>query len=980
MKKILLLLFASLAFARADAATINISGSLTGTNNWFSTNTYLLNGPVYVVSNGVLNIEAGTVIKGQTNSTAATIAALYVTRGAKIFANGTANSPIIFTSVLDDVTDPFDLPLYQRGLWGGVVLFGKAKINTASDAAGNAATPKYEVYEGLSDTQISGEFVHRFGGSDDEDSSGVFRYVSIRHGGKVLESNKEINGLSLGAVGRGTTLEYVECYAIADDGFEFFGGTVNAKHLVSAFNDDDTFDADEGYSGKLQFLFSIQESGARDKGWELNGEPSGIAVGAAPTMRMEVYNATTIGAGTNGGGSANNVFTIRDYASPSFYNCIFTDYSQRGLSISANSTNFLNTGSLDMRNNIWWGFGTGANANTITNIVIDNGAVLFTDSTRSNSIVNPQLRGIGRNDMGGLDPRPQSGSPALSGGRTPPNDGFYTATAYKGAFDANDLWISGWTALSQYEIIKPRGGLTNLVSGSLTGTNNWTRDTTYLLNGPVHVVSNGVLNIEAGTVIKGQTNSTAATIAALYVTRGAKIFANGTANSPIIFTSVLDDVTDPFDLPLYQRGLWGGVVLFGKAKINTASDAAGNAATPKYEVYEGLSDTQISGEFVHRFGGSDDEDSSGVFRYVSIRHGGKVLESNKEINGLSLGAVGRGTTLEYVECYAIADDGFEFFGGTVNAKHLVSAFNDDDTFDADEGYSGKLQFLFSIQESGARDKGWELNGEPSGIAVGAAPTMRMEVYNATTIGAGTNGGGSANNVFTIRDYASPSFYNCIFTDYSQRGLSISANSTNFLNTGSLDMRNNIWWGFGTGANANTITNIVIDNGAVLFTDSTRSNSIVNPQLRGIGRNDMGGLDPRPQSGSPALSGGRTPPNDGFYTATAYKGAFKTVNWAADWTALSEYHILNGAGGGVPASDVPTPVISAPVITYSLGGGNITLTITSESGRTYQLQSVAALGASPAWANAGAAVPGTGSNLQFVQPITTGSNFYRIAVQ
>ncbi|MEP6662326.1 MAG: T9SS C-terminal target domain-containing protein, partial [Verrucomicrobiota bacterium] len=331
MKKILLSLLTALAIQNANASTVNISGSLTGTNNWLSTNTYLLTGPVYVLSNAVLNIEAGTVIKGQTNATAANISFLAITRGAKIFANGTANSPIIFTSVLDDVTDPFDLPIYQRGLWGGVILFGNAKINTASDAAGNAASPKYDVYEGLADTQISGQFVHRFGGTNDDDSSGVFRYVSIRHGGKVLESNKEINGLSLGAVGRGTTIEYVEAYAIGDDGFEFFGGTVNCKYLVSAFNDDDTFDADQGYSGKLQFLFSIQEPGARDKGWELNGEPSGIAVGASPTMKMEVYNATTIGAGTNGGGSANNAFTIREFASPSFYNCIFTDYSQRGL-------------------------------------------------------------------------------------------------------------------------------------------------------------------------------------------------------------------------------------------------------------------------------------------------------------------------------------------------------------------------------------------------------------------------------------------------------------------------------------------------------------------------------------------------------------------------------------------------------------------------------------------------------------------------
>ncbi len=508
------------------------------------------------------------------------------------------------------------------------------------------------------------------------------------------------------------------------------------------------------------------------------------------------------------------------------------------------------------------------------------------------------------------------------------------------------------------------------ISGSLTGTNNWFSTNTYILTGPVYVMSNAVLNIEAGTVIKGQTNATAATISFLVITRGAKIFANGTANSPIIFTSVLDDVTDPFDLPIYQRGLWGGVVIFGSAKLNTASDSAGNAASPKYDVYEGLSDTQISGQFVHRFGGTNDDDSSGVFRYVSIRHGGKVLESNKEINGLSLGAVGRGTTIEYVECYAIGDDGFEFFGGTVNCKHLVSAFNDDDTFDADQGYSGKLQFLFSIQEPGLRDKGWELNGEPNGIAVGALPTMKMEVYNATTIGAGTNGGGSANNAFTIREYGSPSFYNCIFTDYSQRGLSISANCTNALNSGSLDMRNNLWWGFGSGANANTVTNIVIDNGSVLFSDASRSNSIVNPLLRGISRIQNGGLDPRPSTGSPALTAGRTPPSNGFYEQVTYQGAFGQGDlWIAGWTALSEYGILVAS----------LPPIVAPAITANRSGGSITLSCASQIGRTYQLQSAGSFGTG--WNNLGGSVAGTGSNINFVsQPIGATNAFFRIMVQ
>src|SRR4029434_9863774 len=137
-------------------------------------------------------------------------------------------------------------------------------------------------------------------GNNDEDNSGVFRYVSIRYAGVVFQPNKELNGLSLGAVGRGTTIEYVEAYGTADDGFEFFGGTVNTKYLVSAFNDDDTFDTDQGYRGKNQFWFSIQEDGKRDNGGEWNGEPNGIAVSNAPVANFKLYNATFIGAGNLG--------------------------------------------------------------------------------------------------------------------------------------------------------------------------------------------------------------------------------------------------------------------------------------------------------------------------------------------------------------------------------------------------------------------------------------------------------------------------------------------------------------------------------------------------------------------------------------------------------------------------------------------------------------------------------------------------------
>ncbi len=429
----------------ALADTIQVTENITGRVEWTRDNEYVLNGFIYVLAGGELHIEAGTVVKARPG-TQNDASALIVTQGGKIFAEGTPTSPIIFTAEADDVTDPDDLPPFERGLWGGVVLLGRATINTSLDTAGNAASPKYDVFEGLPDTQVAGQFVHRFGGGEDNDSSGVMRYVSIRHAGTQFQPNKELNGLSLGGVGRGTVLEYIECYAIADDGFEFFGGTVNTKNLVSAFVDDDMFDTDQGWRGKNQFWFGIQEPGKKDNAGELNGEPNGAAVNATPVAAYEVYNATWIGAGTATTG--NRGMTIREYAAPKFYNCVFTDFGGSAVRLDDKSAIHLASGLLDLRDNLFFGFAGPLAENT-------NAEVLFTDTTRNNQNLDPRLRGISRQANGGLDPRPAADSPALTSPRTAPNDGFYSPVAYMGAFDASDLWLHGWTFLSQKGFLPP---------------------------------------------------------------------------------------------------------------------------------------------------------------------------------------------------------------------------------------------------------------------------------------------------------------------------------------------------------------------------------------------------------------------------------------------------------------------------------------------------------------------------------------------
>jgi hypothetical protein len=593
------------------------------------------------------------------------------------------------------------------------------------------------------------------------------------------------------------------------------------------------------------------------------------------------------------------------------------------------------------------------------------------------------LRGISRtnNPAFGLDPRPKAGSPALSSSRTAPDDGFYTPVAYKGAFDAEDLWIADWTFASQVGLVQHRPAMDDLahtvqVSGNLTGVNNWTRDNTYVLNGFVYLLGGGVLNIEPGTVIRGKAG-TGLDSSALFITQGAKIFANGTAHSPIIFTSESDDLDDPNDIPFITRGLWGGVVIYGKSILNTTSDAGGNVASPKYDIFEGLPDTQVNGQFLNRFGGNDDDDNSGVFRYVSIRYSSTVILPNKEINGLSLCAVGRGTKVENVEVYGAADDSVEFFGGTVNTKYLASFFSDDDSFDIDQGYRGKNQFWLIVQSPDRKDNGGEWNGEPNGIAVGNTPIANFEIYNATYIGAGT--GTTGNRGFQIRENAAPKLFNSIVTDFGGNAVRIDVKAAKHFQSGLAQIKDNIWWGFGNNLPlAETGTANSSDWTPTLWTDASMNNQVVDPMLRGISRtnNPAFGLDPRPKAGSPALSSSRTAPDDGFYTPVAWKGAFKDVNWAADWGFAAEACFMSGEGAGSPAARPAAP--QAVRLSAARDATTLTIGFASDVGRTYTLQSTTDFGA---WMDvAGAVKSGDGSSLSFAVAIEPGAKFYRVKAQ
>ncbi|MBT8399586.1 MAG: hypothetical protein KJO98_03855, partial [Rhodothermia bacterium] len=202
-----------LAAAGTARAQVTVSADITSSTTWTSNNEYLLDGLVFVDNGATLTIEPGTVIKGLEDiniTTGEGASALVIRRGAKINAVGTASQPIVFTSELDDVNDPLDLDQRDRGLWGGLILLGRATTN-----------------EPTTDNQIEGiptNLNALYGGTDDADNSGTLKYVSIRHGGFSISGveGDEINGLTLGGVGSGTTIDYVEVYANFDDCFEWF--------------------------------------------------------------------------------------------------------------------------------------------------------------------------------------------------------------------------------------------------------------------------------------------------------------------------------------------------------------------------------------------------------------------------------------------------------------------------------------------------------------------------------------------------------------------------------------------------------------------------------------------------------------------------------------------------------------------------------------------------------------------------------------
>lgn len=427
------------------------------TYNWTKNNVYVLDGVVYLEDGGTLNIEAGTVVKFTPRADVGNPSALVICRGAKIYATGSAADPIIFTAEDDDVTDPSDLGPTDNALWGGIVLLGKAYTIKNGNTEVNI--------EGIPTMELRGIYGMAAGANIDNDNSGVLRYVSIRHGGRQIATGSELNGLSLGAVGSGTTIEYIDIYANSDDGIEFFGGTVNVKYAAVAFTEDDCFDWDESWKGKGQFWFSIQRDDIADAGWECDGStPDDLTPPSDPI----VFNGTHIGSGPAAAAANPIGWLFRAGTKGYIANSIVTEMKGKGIEVqdhaATNSDAYgqLLAGDLMIKNNIFYNIGSttviDGSANGIIRITASaddaSATALITHLTsNSNQIANPALNHVSRNQDGLLDPRPSGtgAAYATSLDTYPTGDAFFTSVNYKGAFSAasTDLWLSGWSSLAK---------------------------------------------------------------------------------------------------------------------------------------------------------------------------------------------------------------------------------------------------------------------------------------------------------------------------------------------------------------------------------------------------------------------------------------------------------------------------------------------------------------------------------------------------
>jgi len=610
---------------------------------------YKISGEVNFEEGTTLTIPPGTTLYGLTESSY-----LAINAGAKIDAQGTVDSPIIFTSAADyNGTSSRD----AQGEWGGLTILGKAPIH--------GGTKQYEA-----GTQVGG-------GDDANDNSGTLQYVIIKHTGFEVEADKELNGLSLLAVGDGTTIENVAVLGGADDGIELWGGTVNLKNIYVYNAGDDSIDTDSGYTGTIDNAVVVQkvvdktnydssglESGNDKDTYDVS--PTGDEVATKPVLKNATI--TTVGGAIylkNDSGYVFDNVVVNVKASTVDGQ---TDTADQAI-VTHRTTDTVD----DLSGNPYGVEVTGTKGLVLNNEVSPEAIFALEtakDDASGGNVTDPAhtesywLNGLDLTDAAYAGPIYVSAS-TMNDDTTSIDEAAQVGSAGATAVTGADQSVFDW-------VLKELNSIdTQVVSTNITSDTTWSEGTNYALQGSIKVTDGATLTIEPGVTVYGLTQASY-----LAIDKGAMINAVGTQEKPITFTSAADVAGDNGD-EIFQ-GQWGGFTIVGNAPI------VGD--TKEYEA-----DTSLVG------GGNDAADNSGSLAYVVIKNSGYEVEKDKELNGLSLLAVGSGTTISNVAVLGGSDDGIELWGGTVDLDGVYVYNAGDDSLDTDLGYTGTISNAYIQQ-------------------------------------------------------------------------------------------------------------------------------------------------------------------------------------------------------------------------------------------------------------------------------------------
>ena len=628
---------------------------------------YGIDGEVNFLEGATLTIPAGTTLYGVTGGSY-----LAINRGAKIIANGTAAEPIVFTSAQDVVGEA---QANDQGQWGGLTILGQS-TNNKGERTYEAGTQKYGPKDGVTIA---------------DDNSGELNYVIIKYSGFEIEADKELNGLSLGSVGSGTTIKNVAVIGSADDGIEFWGGTVNVENLYVLNAGDDSIDTDQGFTGTITNAFVRQivvDDEIDSRAIEADGYNTTEAFdAAAPVDQQVISKPVLVNATLNTVGRA---IRLREGTGFVFENV------QVNVTESAFDPESTRYTEVD------------ADGEFVENYVKDIAAIRISDDpTYDQAQIKTQGAGIGiRNEAVELDFSTDTAGDLGSDGVITSGKGIYrdsrTTDYFRALSDVNEV-VGVADTLIDEEYLDSEGNVfvgevapNNQVEGVDETLFSWVTETTvekkfdvlkgdyaddlelsadtiYAIDGEVNILDGAKITIPAGTTLYGSTGSSY-----LAVNRGAQIFAEGTASNPIVFTSAQDIAGQNSG---DEQGQWGGLTILGQS-TNNKGERTYEAGTQKYGPKDGV---VIA------------DDNSGILRYVVVKYSGFEIEKDKELNGISLGSVGSGTIVENIASIGSADDGIEFWGGTVSVNGLYVYNAGDDSLDTDQYYTGTMENVYVEQ-------------------------------------------------------------------------------------------------------------------------------------------------------------------------------------------------------------------------------------------------------------------------------------------